>query len=624
MGKRLTTQYFVSEARKVHESKYDYSKSVYTTAKNKVVIICDVHGPFEQVPYSHLKGHGCIRCAAKDLADSRSNKVADEYLDRVRVVHGDQYDLSKVVYTTAKAIVTPICPVHGKFEISAYEFSKGAHCQKCSYLDYRKDRANSLDDFIQKSKSIHGDFYDYSAVEYYNSKTKVSIRCPLHGIFEQIPNSHLRGVDCPKCGKEKAARNKTWSWERLVERFNEVHGGRYSYPEQAYKNQSQKVEIICTVHGSFSQLVANHLRGAGCARCQHENNAISLTCSYDDFVVKARSVHGDLYEYPESGFAKSHDKMSIICKTHGEFKQTGANHLRNHGCPVCSPCYSKAEIEISEWLDTIGITPITKRDRSIIAPRELDIVLHQHNLAIEYCGIYWHSESNGKDRKYHISKMNDCLSKGYNLITVFEDEWNTHQQVVKSRLSHMLNKIGDSVFARKCQVRVISSKESSLFLDQNHLQKADIASVRLGLYHNNELVSVMTFCTPRFSKNYQWEMSRYCSKINTSVIGGAGKLFSYFKNHYNPFSVVSYADKRWGIGNFYQHLGFNHTHDSDPNYWYINTAKSSIKRESRVKYQKHKLVQEGFDPSKSEWQIMQERGYDRIWDCGNAVWIWNS
>ena len=163
------------------------------------------------------------------------------------------------------------------------------------------------------------------------------------------------------------------------------------------------------------------------------------------------------------------------------------------------------------------------------------------------------------------------------------------------------------------------------FLEDNHIQGKLGAKVRVGLYHNEELVSLMTFGSLRKSlgsksQEGDWELLRFCNKLNTNVVGGASKLLKYFINNYKPDNIISYADRRWSEGNLYYNLGFKLVGETRPNYFYLNTSR----RESRFKYRKDILVKQGYDPNKTEREIMKERGYLRIYDCGTLKFEYKS
>lgn len=187
-NRRYTTEDFIEKAKIKHRDKYDYSKVKYVNNTTKVTIICPSHGEFEQTPKIHLSGLGCPAC-------SGGVKITtEEFVERARKVHGDKYDYSKVNYVNSSTKVIIICPIHGEFEQAPTNHLSGQGCPNCGGR-----KRLSTDDFIEKAKKVHGDKYDYSKVNYFNSETKVTIGCPIHGEFEQTPNAHLSGQGCPIC-----------------------------------------------------------------------------------------------------------------------------------------------------------------------------------------------------------------------------------------------------------------------------------------------------------------------------------------------------------------------------------------------------------------------------------------
>ena len=284
---------------------------------------------------------------------------------------------------------------------------------------------------------------------------------------------------------------------------------------------------------------------------------------------------------------------------------------------------STFEYDIINFIKTLLPTDeVITNTRTIIPPFELDIFIPSHNVAIECDGLYWHSELVNNNKNYHIQKTNTCNDNGIKLIHIFENEWNLKQDIVMSRLATIINSPLYKIHARKCLVKTISSHEGYEFLNNNHIQGGIKSEISQGLYYDNELVAVMTFGKTRYNKKYQYELIRFANKLNTSVIGGASKLFKNFIKQYNPDSVISYSDKRWNTGKVYKNLNFTFSHQSPPNYWYFKN--NDFQLLSRIQFQKHKLKDklEIFDPKLTEWQNMVNNGYNRIWDCGNDVFIW--
>lgn len=291
-------------------------------------------------------------------------------------------------------------------------------------------------------------------------------------------------------------------------------------------------------------------------------------------------------------------------------------------CPDCFPQNtSREQIELQHFIRSCGVQ-IKENDRQEINPLELDIYIPEKQLAIEFDGLYWHSDI---DKNYHLNKTKLCEEKGIHLIHIFENEWLFKQNIVKSRLKNLLGLYDHKCYARECEVREIDANISKHFQNENHIQGSASALIHLGLFYNNELVSLMTFGKSRFSKKYDWELVRFCNKLWWHIPGSASKLFNYFKETYHSTSIVSYADRRWTMnsGNtIYDKLGFKFDHLSYPNYWYFK--QNSYQLESRIKYQKHKLknLLENFNQNKTEVENMRDNGYKRIFDCGNIVYIW--
>lgn len=296
--------------------------------------------------------------------------------------------------------------------------------------------------------------------------------------------------------------------------------------------------------------------------------------------------------------------------------------------PVCRTCYplnsnSNLQYEIEEFLNKNNIEYI-KNDRNIISPMEVDIYIPDHNLAIEINGNYWHSEIY-KTKNYHLNKTKKCYDKGIKLIHIFEDEIYYKKDICLSRLKNQLGMNNNSIYSRKCSIKELTNKEKKKFLEENHIQGDSIDKIRLGLFHNTKLVSVMTFSKKRkvMGNNHtsgEWELTRFCNEQNTTVIGSFNKLLKHFIRDYTPTKITSYVDIRWsGIddkNNIYANSGFEFMSKTRPNYWYLKKHDWFYRRH-RFNFRKDVLVKEGYDKNKTEHEIMNERDFYKIWDCGN-------
>jgi very-short-patch-repair endonuclease len=295
-----------------------------------------------------------------------------------------------------------------------------------------------------------------------------------------------------------------------------------------------------------------------------------------------------------------------------------------NGDIICINCNTKKQpIKENELYDFISLNysgHIFRNYRKIIS-KEIDIYLPHLKLAFEFNGLWWHSELY-KERNYHSNKTKECLEKGIQLIHIWEDDWDQRIEIVKSII---LNKLGKSkrIFARNCEVKEVNDNNIIRdFLETNHIQGFVGSSIKLGLFYNNELVSIMIFGSLRKSLGQRpsdgsYELLRFCSKLGMSVVGGASKLLKYFTNNYNYNEIISYSDNSRSDGNIYRKLGFKLENETVINYyWVVNGI-----RIHRFNFRKDKLIKDGYDPNKTEIEIMNERGFNRVFDSGSKKWI---
>ena len=257
---KYTTDEFIKQAKEIHSDKYDYSKTQYKGGKRKLCIICPKHGEFWKLPYEHLNGKICPKCVCKKSTNIKS--TTEEFVKRAKEIHKNKYDYSRVEYLKAHTKVCIICPEHGEFWQTPNSHLKGSGCPKCG-----KTNKLTLEEFIKKSRDVHGNKYDYSKVEYVNAKTKVCIICPEHGEFWQLPYIHLQGHGCPKCKIQMFSKKYRLTLKEFIKKANKCHNNFYNYSKVVYKNAKEKICIICPKHGEFWQSPNNHLSGDGCPEC---------------------------------------------------------------------------------------------------------------------------------------------------------------------------------------------------------------------------------------------------------------------------------------------------------------------------------------------------------------------
>jgi len=296
----------------------------------------------------------------------------------------------------------------------------------------------------------------------------------------------------------------------------------------------------------------------------------------------------------------------------------------------CPKCYNKyktiKEGEIKQFVRGLGLS-IVDNDRSKIkaensnAKLEIDIYIPEKKVGIEFNGNTWHTTQH-KSKTFHLHKTTECEKQDIQLIHIFEDEWDNKKEIIKSRLKAIFKYNVDTIFGRKCKIVSVATKEERLFLDNNHLQGYVASNYCYGLKYNDELVSLMSFREKRYGignlKKNSIELLRFSNKLNTKVIGAASKLFKHFLKASNYKKIISYADRRWSLGGMYNKLGFSHSHNSPPNYWYVQTGKST-KRHNRINFQKHKLINNLEDKHKTEQELAALKGFYQIYDSGNMV-----
>jgi hypothetical protein len=321
---------FIERANEVHNGKYIYPDTmVYINARTNVEIVCPEHGIFNQSPTNHFRS-GCDSCA--------KNK---EFIERCKEVHEDKYDYSNVEYTNRDTRVEIICPTHGSFWQSIRNHLKFG-CKKCA----------KHKEFIERSKEVHEDKYDYSKVQYENSNIKVEIICPIHASFWQVPRSHLAKNGCSKCSGTYSP-----TTEEFIEKAKEIHGNKYDYSKVEYKGYNDKIEIICPIHDPFFQTPIVHLRSSGCNKCSG-----TYSPTTEEFIEKSKEIHGNKYDYSKVYYENNCTKVEIICPIHGPFFQTPSNHLLKCGCLKCSGTYSPTTEEFIEKAKEIhGNSMITQK-----------------------------------------------------------------------------------------------------------------------------------------------------------------------------------------------------------------------------------------------------------------------
>jgi len=596
-------------------------------------------------------------------------QTTKSWIIKARKIHNNNYNYIKSIYWGSRTKITITCPKHGDFSQDPSSHLAGHGCVVCQ----RENHKITYNDFINKSNKVHSNKYDYSKSKIDDIKT--TIICPVHGEFQQLIRSHLSGKGCRKCANDNLKLTK----DSFIKKASQKHNNKYNYSKIDEINYKKKIKIICPKHGTFEQSITQHLQGAGCQKCVYDGfkpstdefiqraklihgniydyskteyvnsyTKVKIICqnhgvfeqiptehlrgfkckacatdksrlSIDEFVCRSGKIHNDKYNYSRVSFKNYYDDVDIICPKHGIYKQSVSNHVYGHGCPSCPVVISKGHSDIVEFIKTLYDGEIKVNDRQIIRPNELDIYLPGKMLGIEFNGNYFHS----------FDKIETPKERHYHQ--------NKYEICKKNNIR--LLQISENEWHDKQEI--IKSKIKSLFgLNKIFARKCNIKKVADQEYiifmdenhiQGHRLAKVkyglyyndeLVACMSFNKKGEEWEIMRFANKLNISVVGGASRLFKNFISDNHPIKIISYADLRYSIGNMYYKLGFKLERITKPDYVYIKGKKVF----SRYQFQKHKLKNKlgNYDPYSSESVNMFNNGFRRMWGAGNLKFLWET
>ncbi len=267
MPKKSNTEEFILKAHNIHGDKYNYLNTNYSNSKINVVIICKIHGSFNQLPNVHLMGGGCPECGGKKKLNT------NEFIEKAKLIHGNKYNYSLSVYKNTETPVKLICPKHNLFNITPHQHLSGKQgCKKCGNEKRFANQFKSQESILEKIKNIHGDKYIYDKVIYKGIDQHIILKCKIHGEFLITPHSIFnQKAGCKECGYIKLSKIFKLDQNDFIKKASLIHRNIYDYSRVVYKNTDKKVIIVCKKHGQFYQTPHSHLNGHGCSKCKQSN-----------------------------------------------------------------------------------------------------------------------------------------------------------------------------------------------------------------------------------------------------------------------------------------------------------------------------------------------------------------
>ena len=424
-----------------------------------------------------------------------------------------------------------------------------------------------------------------------------------HPLQNKDIRNKIKETNLKKYGCEHPSQNEDIKLKK-IETSKKRYGVEYTFQNEDIKKKIKEtnlerygVECVFQNKDIRNKIRETNLEKYGCENVSQSHlskETIDILNNKDKFISFLESISFDKRTSTYCCELLKYSESSFLAKAH----EYDCYNLINHSA-------SNYELEIQDLYRQKGID--LYKTKAMLDGKEIDLYNDKYKVGIEFNGNYWHSDKK-LDKLYHQNKSLLAEEKGIHLIQIWETDWIYNKDKCISMLDNLFG-LSKPIYARKCIIKEINSSIKSAFLNNNHFQGNDHSSVNLGLYNNSELVSVMTFCKPRFNKNYEWELSRFCNLAGHRVIGGASKLLKYFIKNYNPKSIISYSNIARTSGNLYKQLGFNLLRIAEPNYIWCN---GNLEFKTRYQCQ-----------MKNEVNTMMQQGYWKNYDCGNKVWVLN-
>ena len=475
-------------------------------------------------------------------------------------------------------------------KMDAYKCENKKYCSHECYIEHRNEKRD-FNKQLNKAREAYREKYD--GMGFGSNKIRKKIRNTME---EKYGDKFYVNVK-----KRKKTKKKKYGDPNYNNRKKKRQTCQEKYNDPHYHNHEQTAET-------------------------RKNSKYEEVCNDPRF-----SSVSPLFSKEEYDGAAGYIRYPFKCN---ECDEEFEDYLYSGNIPRCPNCYdgwnhvgsSEEEKTIANFVEKIlpKDQEVIKNDKSVLNGKELDIYIPAKNIAVEYNGLYWHSENGGgKDKNYHLKKTEACEEAGIYLIHIFENEWILKRDVVKRKLAHIFKSSSDeTVHASSCKVESITKEVADTFLEEHHLRGSSRSTINLGLFFENELIGVMTFGRHSTENSNPWTIKRFA--VSRRVVGAAEKLFNKFRRRKEPDKVITYVDRRWSskLDNVYENIGFKLESITEPDYYYFEESSTQLYEQTSFKKELLNDKLENFDPNLTEWENMQRHNYDRIWDCGHLKYTW--
>ena len=611
MAKRLTQEEVIDRCNIIFNYKYVYTQSVYVSTRVPMDVICPIHGKFSIPPKRHLRGQGCPFCGAEYARTWRKGDWK-HFIERFTEKYGDLYSFPNIEneYENEKSILTMYCKRCGtKYELDGnYLLSNRFEgCTNCKYFyDYNTlSNANKTENSMTFFEGLKDSRVD-----------KVQLICEEHGEYDASVSTILKGKGkCIKCNGHSRLLTQAEAYKRIREKY-----GDYITPITPYIKSELPMTFKC-INGHIFDRDYNTAMCAKlyspCPICSKIQLSKERTKTLDKFIEDAIKIYGeDKYDFTDTEYFGSSEDVTVKCNECGRYFTIEANSfLQGHGCPYHNCNSSLMEKELANLIKGYDYEVLTNSRSVLDNGKEIDIYVPSLNIAFEFDGLYWHSEIN-KGNDYHLNKTVECEKKGIKLYHIFEDEWTNKKDIIIGLLNGIFNANQIEVSTNDCQIVKVDFEKSNDFLCLNHIHGGCNGTINYALYKNGEILSLMSFTE---HSNGEYELLRFCNKINHKVVNAEETLFNTFVNDCNPSIVTFNADRRWHQDDFVSKINFHLSYKSKPTYYYV----VGNERKDKSLFTKEKLIKNYNCPKNMPKQdFIKSKKWYKIYNCGNIIYKW--